>query len=55
MSSADRSAIFVLTLVGEATSTDRREMVDSSGTRWGMSGHHSFEREEIGGYGNGSG
>ena len=43
--------MFVLTPVGEP-STDRREMVDSSGRRWAMSGHHSFELEEIGGYGN---
>jgi hypothetical protein len=27
-------------------------MVDSTGTRWAMSGHHSFQLEEIGGYGN---
>ena len=43
--------MFVLTPVGEP-STDRREMVDSTGRRWAMSGHHSFELEEIGGYGN---
>ena len=43
--------MFVLTPVGQPT-TDRREMVDSTGTRWAMSGHHSFELEEIGGYGN---
>lgn len=43
--------IFTFTPVGAPT-TDRREMVDSSGQRWAMSGHHSFELEEIGGYGN---
>ena len=39
------------TPVGVPT-TDRREMVDGSGQRWAMSGHHSFELEEIGGNGN---
>ena len=39
------------TPVGPAT-TDKREMVDSTGTRWLMSGHRSFELEEIGGFGN---
>ena len=43
--------IFTFTPVGAPT-TDRREMVDSSGQRWAMSGHHSFELEEIGGDGN---
>ena len=42
---------FTFTPVGAPT-TDRREMVDGSGQRWAMSGHHSFELEEIGGYGN---
>ncbi len=43
--------IFSFTPVGVPT-TDRREMVDGSGQRWAMSGHHSFELEEIGGNGN---
>jgi hypothetical protein len=43
--------IFDLTPVGPPT-TDRREMVDSTGKRWAMSGHHSFVLEEIGGFGN---
>ena len=43
--------IFTFTPVGAPT-TDRREMVDSSGQRWAMSGHHSFELEEIDGYEN---
>jgi hypothetical protein len=43
--------IYTLTPVGPAT-TDRQEMVDSTGTRWPMSGHHSFELEEVGGFGN---
>ncbi len=42
--------IFTFTPVGAPT-TDRREMVDRSGQRWAISGHHSFELEEIGGYG----
>lgn len=42
---------FTFTPVGAPT-TDRREMVDGSGQRWAMSGHHSFELEEIGGDGN---
>ena len=42
---------FTFTPVGAPT-TDRREMVDGSGQRWAMSGHHSFELEEIDGYGN---
>ena len=45
------SPIFSFTPVGVPT-TDRREMVDGSGQRWAMSGHHSFELEEIGGNGN---
>lgn len=43
--------IYTFTPVGPAT-TDKREMVDSTGTRWLMSGHRSFELEEIGGFGN---
>ena len=43
--------IFTFTPVGAST-TDRREMVDGSGQRWAMSGHRSFELEEIGGFGN---
>ena len=43
--------IFTFTPVGAPT-TDRQAMVDGSGRRWAMSGHHSFELEEIGGYGN---
>ncbi len=43
--------IFDVTPVGPAT-TDRREMVDSTGKRWAMSGHHSFVLDEIGGDGN---
>ena len=43
--------IYTFTPVGPAT-TDKREMVDSTGTRWLMSGHRSFEREEVGGFGN---
>ena len=43
--------MFSFTPVGAPT-TDRREMVDGSGQRWAMSGHHSFELEEIGGNGN---
>ena len=43
--------IFDLTPVGPPT-TDRQEMVDSTGKRWAMSGHHSFVLEEIGGFGN---
>ena len=43
--------IFTFTPVGAPT-TDRREMVDGSGQKWAMSGHRSFELEEIGGYGN---
>lgn len=43
--------MFSFTAVGPPT-TDRREMVDGSGQRWAMSGHHSFELEEIGGNGN---
>ena len=37
--------------VGPPT-TDRRVMIDSTGKRWAMSGHHSFVLEEIGGFGN---
>ena len=43
--------IFDLTPVGPAT-TERRTMVDSTGTRWAMSGHKSFVLEEIGGFNN---
>jgi len=43
--------VYTFTPVGPAT-TDKREMVDSTGTRWLMSGHRSFELEEIGGFGN---
>ena len=43
--------MFSFTPVGVPT-TDRREMMDGSGQRWAMSGHHSFELEEIGGNGN---
>ena len=46
-----KGPIFSFTPVGVPT-TDRREMVDGSGQRWAMSGHHSFELEEIGGNGN---
>ena len=42
---------YTFTPVGEPT-TDKRVMVDQSGQRWEMSGHHSFELEEIGGYDN---
>ena len=42
---------FTFTPVGAPT-TDRREMVDGTGQRWAMTGHHTFELEEIGGYGN---
>ena len=37
---------------GRSPTSDRREMVDGSGQRWAMSGHRSFELEEIGGFGN---
>jgi hypothetical protein len=43
--------LYTLTPVGPAT-TDRQEMVDSTGTRWMRRGHRSFQLEEIGGYGN---
>ncbi len=43
--------IYTFTPVGPAT-TDKREMIDSTGTRWQMSGHHSFELVEIEGFGN---
>ena len=43
--------IFDITPVGPAT-TDHREMVDRKGTRWEMSGHHSFVLEEIGSFAN---
>ena len=43
--------LFTFTPVGAPT-TDRREMVDGSGQKWAMSGHRSFELEEIGGFGN---
>ena len=43
--------MYTFTPVGPAT-TDKREMVDSTGTRWLMSGHRSFELEEVGGFGN---
>lgn len=43
--------VYTFTPVGPAT-TDKREMVDSTGTRWLMSGHLSFELEEVGGFGN---
>ena len=43
--------VYTFTPVGPAT-TDKREMVDSTGTRWLMSGHRSFELEEVGGFGN---
>ena len=43
--------VYTFTPVGPAT-TDKREMVDSNGTRWLMSGHRSFELEEVGGFGN---
>ena len=37
---------------GSKATTDRRPMVDDQGTRYLMSGHHSFVLEEVGGYGN---
>lgn len=37
---------------GSQPTTDRRPMVDDQGTRYLMSGHHSFTLEEVGGYGN---
>ena len=43
--------MFDLTPISPAT-IDRRVMVDSTGTRWSMSGHQSFILEEINGFGN---
>lgn len=42
---------FTFTPVGAPT-TDRREMIDGTGQRWAMRGHHSLELEEINGSGN---